>query len=173
MIKEGKLKARQAFEEIYSRYSTKIFTYCNRILFDKELAEDVFQETFLRFYETAEKNREMSNVSAFLFKIARNLCINEKQRKHHSFITFEELIYPTKDQNFERKEKEELMQMALDALPKKFREVLVLKEYLGFSYKEISEILETTLPSVRIRIYRAKQRIREILTPYLEDLHED
>ena len=170
---EDKSRAKLAFEELYNRYSTKIYTYCNRILFDSELAEDVFQETFMKFFESANKDRDMTNVSAFLFKIARNLCINEKQRKHHSFLTFEELIYPVQEKSYESQEKKELLETALDALPKKYREVLVLKEFLGLSYKEIAEVLETTLPSVRIRIYRAKQKIRELLAPYIDDYQEE
>lgn len=165
--------AAKAFDELYSRYATKIYTYCSRILLDPELADDVFQETFLRFYESADSKREMTNLGAFLFKIARNLCINEKQRKHHSFLSFEELIYPVRDKGYEKKERVDLLEMALEMLPKRYREVLVLKEFLGMTYKEISDVLGMTLPSVRIKIYRAKQKIREILSPYMNDYQED
>ncbi len=164
--------ARLAFDELYNRFSTKIFTYCNRILFDSELAEDIFQETFLRFLESAKKERNMTNVSAFIFRIARNLCINEKARKHHSFLSFEELIYPVSDQSYETKERVDLLETALQALPQKYREVLVLKEFLGMSYQEIAEVLDSTLPSIRIRIYRAKQKLRDILAPYIEENEE-
>ncbi|MDQ1265825.1 MAG: hypothetical protein QG635_977, partial [Bacteroidota bacterium] len=73
--------ARKAFEEIYQRYSSKVYTFCSRVMGDTELADDIFQETFINFYESALVEREMKNVSAYIFKIARNLCINEKQKK--------------------------------------------------------------------------------------------
>lgn len=172
MLYEDKSKARAAFDELYARFSTKIYTYCKRILLIDELAEDVFQETFLKFYESANVDREMTNVSAFIFRIARNLCINEKQKKHHSFIDIEELTLPVENDSPDIKERAQLVDTALEALPEKFREVLVLKEFLGFSYQEIAELLGSTLPTVRINIYRAKQKIRELLAPYMEDYQE-
>lgn len=168
----NKKSAKMAFDELYNRFSTKIFTYCNRILFDRELAEDVFQETFLRFLESAKKERDMTNVSAFIFRIARNLCINEKARKHHGFLSFEELIYPVSDQSYETKERVDLLETALQTLPQKYREVIVLKEFLGMSYQDIAEVLDSTLPSIRIRIYRAKQKLRDLLAPYIEERNE-
>lgn len=165
--------ARAAFDEIYRRYSSKIYTYCSRIIGDSELAEDVFQEAFLKFYESSNVQRDMTNVSAYLFRIARNLCINEKQRKHHSFISLEDVSFSLADKSVDKTERAELVNTALEALPKMYREVLVLKEFLGFSYSEIADILETTLPSVRIRIYRAKQKIKELLTPYINDLKDE
>jgi RNA polymerase sigma-70 factor (ECF subfamily) len=139
---------------------------------NETLADDVFQETFIRFYESAKSDREMTNVSAFIFRIARNLCLNEKQRKHNSFLTFEELIFKTSDSSYENKEKMALLESALEMLPDKYREVFVLREFLGLSYSEIAMTIESTLPTVRIRIYRAKQKIREILKPYIDDMKE-
>lgn len=169
LLYEDKETARLAFEELYSRFAPKIYTYCKRILQSDELAEDIFQETFLRFYESSKTERVMTNVSAYIFRIARNLCLNEKQRKYHSFGQFEELNYITENDFQERKDKINLVDSAIKLLPDKYREVLVLKEFLGFSYNEIADLLNTTLPSVRINIFRAKQKLREILAPYIED----
>ncbi len=169
LLYEDKETARIAFEELYSRFATKIYTYCKRILQSDELAEDIFQETFLRFYESSKTDRVMTNVSAFIFRIARNLCLNEKQRKYHSFGEFEELTYIKYSDDLDNKEKMNLLDKALYLLPDKYREALVLKEFLGFSYHEIAELLNSTLPAVRINIFRAKQKLREILAPYIED----
>ena len=161
--------ARYAFEELYARYSTKIYTYCKRILNNDEIAEDVFQETFMKLYESAKVDRAMTNFSAFVFRIARNLCINEKHKKYNAFVPLEDFNFPIDDPNSDSREKLDLLETAMESLPKKYKEVLVLKEYLGFSYQEIADLMETTLPSVRINIYRAKHKLREMLSPYLQD----
>ncbi len=166
-----KAMARKAFDELYSRYSSKIYVYCRKVLNNDELAQDIFQETFTRFYESANVKRNMTNVGGYLIRIARNLCINEKIRKYNDKIPLDDLQLPVYDRTFEKQQVAELLQTGLDALPEKYREVLVLKEFLDLSYKEIADVLKTTLPVVRIRIYRAKNKLREILTPYLEDVY--
>ena len=136
------------------------------------MAEDVFQETFTRFYESAKKDREMTNVSGYLLKIARNLCLNEKAKKYNDKVSLDDLQLPHYDATYGDKQLNELLQIALDAIPKKYREVIVLREFLDMSYKEIAEALDTTMPIVRIRIYRAKGKIRELLTPYFEEMKD-
>lgn len=164
---------RLAFEELYARYATKVYTYCKRILFNDEVAEDVFQETFMKLYESTKVKREMTNFSAYIFRIARNLCINEKHKKYNSFVPLEDFAFPADDPNSDSKEKLDLLETAMESLPKKYKEVLVLKEYLGFSYQEIADLLDSTLPSVRINIYRAKNKVRELLSPYLHDYRNE
>jgi RNA polymerase sigma-70 factor (ECF subfamily) len=136
------------------------------------MAEDIFQETFTRFYESAKTKREMTNVSGYLLKIARNLCLNEKTKKYNDSVSLENLQLPHYDLSYDNKQLNEILQTALDAIPKKYREVLVLREFLDMSYKDIAEALETTMPIVRIRIYRAKSKLRELLTPYFEEIKD-
>lgn len=172
MLKGSKLESKKAFDELYRRHSTNIYTYCRKVLNNDPMAEDVFQETFMRFYESARKEKEMTNVSGYLLKIARNLCLNEKSKKYQDAVSIENLQLPHYDVSYGNKQLNELLQTALDALPKKYREVLVLREYLDMSYKEIAEVLDTTMPVVRIRIYRAKSKIRELLAPYFEEMKD-
>lgn len=162
--------AKPAFDELYRRYSTNIYTYCKKVLNNQPMAEDIFQETFTRFYESAQQKRKMTNVSGYLIKIARNLCLNEKARKYNDNVPLENLQMPHFDNSYGDKQLNELLQTAIDALPKKYREVIVLKEFMDMSYKEIAQALDSTLPIVRIRIYRAKNKLREILAPYLEEI---
>jgi RNA polymerase sigma factor (sigma-70 family) len=164
--------SRLAFEELYQRYSSKLYTYCRRILGNNETAEDVFQEAFIKFYESSKVQRVMTNVGGYLTKIARNLCLNEKQRKTQQIISFEELKYPVFAEGNEKNEIKNLMETAFEIMPDDYREVLVLKEFMGFSYKEIAEITNCSLSVVRTRIWRAKNRLRKIITPLMEDFQE-
>lgn len=172
LMRGSKSEARKAFDELYRRYSTNIYTYCRKVLNNDPMAEDIFQETFTRFYESAQKERVMTNVSGYLVRIARNLCLNEKTKKYKDKVPIEDLHLPHYDVSYSNKQLNEILQTALDALPKKYREVIVLREFLDMSYNDIAEALETTMPIIRVRIYRAKSKIRELLAPYLEEMKE-
>ncbi len=160
---------REAFDELYSRYSSKIYTYCRKVLNNEPAADDIFQETFTRFYESSLVDREMTNVAGFLIKIARNLCLNEKDKKYNKQVSIEDFQFQVNDKSFEKKELNDILNMGLILLPEKYREVLILKEFLDFSYQEIADTLGESLSVIRIRIYRAKAKLREVLSPYFEE----
>ncbi|MFN3780879.1 MAG: RNA polymerase sigma factor, partial [Candidatus Kapaibacteriota bacterium] len=84
LLSNGSKESELAFLEIYRRYSGRIYAYCRRFLGNKEDAMDVFQDTFIRFYHSAKEMRQMSNLSAFLLRIAKNLCLNYLRQKKHS-----------------------------------------------------------------------------------------
>ncbi len=162
--------AEHAFTELYARYSWRVHAYCLRILGDRDEAMDLFQETFIRFYESAKKVEVMTNVPGFLIKIARNLCLNHRRNKKQT-VDIAEIQAGLHSHSDEYPELLQLVTMALDMLSDEYREVFILREYQGLSYEEIADIVETSLPNVKIRIFRAKQRIRQILEPYLADIH--
>ena len=81
LSKSGR-EAERAFTVLYNRYSSRIHAYCYRIIEDSTYAEDMFQETFIRFFQTAKSGRAISNVPGFMITIARNLCLNYKRDKN-------------------------------------------------------------------------------------------
>ena len=169
LLREEKHKAEVAFAELYARYSGRVYAYCLRFLGSRDEAQDAFQDTFVRFYECAKGEREMTNVPGFLLKIARNLCLNRRRdRKPTTDIEHVESYIQTK-QN-ENTELLQLVTMAMDMLPDDYREAFLLREYQGFSYEEISTLLDVPLSTVKIRIFRAKQKIRSLLAPYIADV---
>ncbi|MFZ1731833.1 MAG: RNA polymerase sigma factor [Bacteroidota bacterium] len=161
-----KEKAEAAFTELYARYGGRVFAYCLRFIGQRDEAQDVYQETFIRFYESAQKDREMTNVPGYLLKIARNLCLNSKRNKKQTveFEDYQSLVLPS---TTEKTEFLQLITTALEMLPDEYREVFVLREYEGLSYAEIAEIVDSSLSNVKVRIFRAKQKIRDILAPYI------
>lgn len=163
-------EAKIAFDELYNRYSGKIYSYCRKIMNNDAVADDIFQETFVRVFEYAKKNQKMTNVAGFIVKIARNLCLNEKAKKYNNNVTIENLKFPHYDKTYGKKQLEELLKLAIEDLPNDYKEALILKEFMDMSYKEIAENLDTTIPVVRIRIYRAKNKLKEILSPYLKEI---
>ena len=169
-LKLEKPSSEKAFAELYARYSPRIFAYCRRILGDYDRAQDAFQETFVKFFNSAQQEREMSNVPAYLLRIARNLCLN-MQRSNKGHISLEEYHMPSSfDRSHEKIELLSLITQAMETLPLDYKEAFILREYEGLSYQEIADMTESSLSTVKIRIYRAKQKIREILAPYIADI---
>ncbi len=162
-----------AFTEIYNRYSNRVFLYCRRIVGDQELADDIFQDTFVRFLKAASSEKTtMTNVAAYLLRIARNLSLNAKRNQKNT-VPIDQFELPEEDRSVESAELAGLVAMALDLLPEDQREALALQTYGGLSYEEIAEMMEIPVTSVRNWIARGKKRMREILTPYLaEEYHE-
>ncbi len=116
----------------------------------------------------------MTNVAAYLLRIARNTCLNTMraapQQMQQSAQIIKEFHGASVPYSLENKELLQLISMALELLPENYREAFVLREYDGLSYSEIAEIVDTSPTNVKMRVFRAKQRIRGILAPYLKDL---
>ena len=172
MLGEEKAKSDLAFKILYDKYASRLHAYCLRILGNREQAEDIFQETFVRFYQNAkaEKLRDGS-IAGFLIVIARNLCLNHKRDKKSSveFSEFHSLLID--DNNESKEEAHKLITMALDLLSFEFKEPLVLRLYDGLSYEEISGIIGISNENARKRVFRAKQKIKEILEPYYKEIN--
>jgi RNA polymerase sigma-70 factor (ECF subfamily) len=161
---------KRAFVELYTRYRSRIYAYSLRMLGDRDLANDVFQETFTRIYNRCqERERLMTNVSAYIFTTARNICLNmiRNSKPTAAVEDYHEIVFQPSHENVELAE---LVKRSLDLLPQHHREVFVLREYDGLSYQEISEVTGQSLASVKVHIYRAKERLRKILSPYLEEV---
>ncbi len=158
----------QAFVELYERYNRRIFGYCIKMLNSREQAEDIFQEIFIRVARKRHHFKQ-GNFAAWLFAIARNLCLNaiRDSNSHSSLEDIQDALQAPGDSMYN--ENSELLQMAISELPTDLRETLVLRVYDGFSYNEISEITDTKLATVKVRLFRAKQKLHEILAPYFLD----
>ena len=162
--------ARMAFDEIYNRYSNRLYLYCKKVFKNEQVAQDVFQETFINFFEASKTSTSMTNVQRFLFKIARNISLNEKKKNQPEFSFIDDVEIPYYDNEFEIEKNDRILDMALQTLPEKYREALILKEFLNMTYNEIAAILDLNQSIVRIRIFRAKNKLREVLLPYIKEI---
>ncbi len=164
LLAEGK---KEAFTEIYARYRGRIYAYILRMIGDRDRADDIFQETFTRLYRSClNSDQKVLRASSYIFTTARNRCLNAiRDRKNTTDVEdYHQIVYQP---SFENVELAELVKTSLELLPDHYREAFVLREYDGLSYQEIAEITGQSLPSVKIHIFRAKKKLREILTPYL------
>ncbi|MFH1051161.1 MAG: RNA polymerase sigma factor [bacterium] len=169
LLDDNQNLSERAFQELYNRYSSMVHAYCMRVLNDQELAEDFFQDTFIRFFQHVKASHEATNVPGFLITIARNLLLNYKRDKRTMVSLNGFDVRTEKNQNYENRELLELITYAMDLLDFEYREAFVLREYDGLPYTEIAEITGTTLTNAKSRVFRAKQKIKEVLQPYLQE----
>ena len=170
MLKGQKHESDQAFKIIYSRHSSRLHAYCLRILNNRASAEDIFQETFIRFYQNVRLDYKTGSVAGFLITIARNLCLNYK-RDTVITVPLENLeMFLATDETDNKQEAYQMIRSAIELLDFDLKEALILRMYDGLSYAEISEIIGITNENARRRVFRAKQKIKGILEPYYKDL---
>ena len=167
IIEGGDAKDR-AFTEFYQRYANRVYSYCRKIIGDGRYADDIFQETFLKFLATVEKGTIIQNSLGYLLKTAKNLIYNYHRDNLLNFIELDEIHCSTNDTTYESIEFSNIVEHALTLLPEEHKEAFVLQTYEGLTFNEISELTDVPLTTVRNRIVRSKRKLREILKPYLE-----
>jgi RNA polymerase sigma-70 factor (ECF subfamily) len=175
---EGKRQAREAYTKIYLRYRDRVYAYCLRMLNSDSDAQDLYQEVFMRVLTRAASFEEEKSLGGWIFTIAHNLCLNKLrdrkpqdtlddlaesgQQKYHAPL----VVQPQQDLGESWRER---IEWAMAQLPPDQREALILREYQGMSHQEIVDVLHTSIPAVKSRIYRAKERLRELLGPYYNE----
>ncbi len=159
-----------AFRELFSRYERKVYMFCLRLCGNPDDANDIFQETFTRFYrQTLKENEQVSNILAYLLTSARNVFLNSRRNKVY-WSPFDDEHIADRVPMYEQKELLTMIRSALDLLDVPYREAFILRFYQGLSYKEIAEITGDTVSSLKVRVMRAKDQVRTILQPYIADL---
>lgn len=174
---------RLSFDQVHRKYHTKIYNVVYRLVGNETDAEDLTSETFLNAYRAWDRFRGDARVYTWLYQIAVNNCKNrfkqrDRQREREPFSLDDgidtdsgELGREVADwrnapeQMLLDKEFLQQLQKAIDALPDDYRTVLVL-DMEDLSYEEIARILNLSVPAVKTRLHRARNRVRQRLEPY-------
>ena len=120
-------EAEEAFAELYQRYASMVHAYCMRIFNNDEQGEDIFQETFIKFFQSIKVNQNTSNVSGFLITIARNISLNFQRDKQQT-VPIEDMDFiDNSNQSYHQTELLDLITRALDLLEFEFHFVHSLK----------------------------------------------
>ncbi|PLX33200.1 MAG: hypothetical protein C0600_00870 [Ignavibacteria bacterium] len=172
MIREKHGQAERAFRELYARLSGNVHAYCRCLAWRRDESDDLFQEAFARLYEGALQGRDVQNVAGYVIKIARNLYLN-MQRDRKPTVMIEDNTLTVQDVPHERTEMLDLIHMAMELLSEDHREAFFLREFSDLPYEEIAEIMNTSNVNVRIRVTRARERIRKILQPYIAEFEQE
>ncbi|MFH1811372.1 MAG: sigma-70 family RNA polymerase sigma factor [Pseudomonadota bacterium] len=172
---------RKALEELIRRHEAQVFRFGQRMCRNPEDAEDVLQETFLAMTRTLDGFRGASSVSTWLYTIARSFCIKKRRRSKFA---------PTHVESLDREEGEAARQVAdagrppdeevagaqlkrvlddaIAGLKPMYREVLVLRDIEGLTAPEVGKVLGLTIQAVKSRLHRAREMVREHVTPALQ-----
>ncbi|WP_018132379.1 RNA polymerase sigma factor [Effusibacillus pohliae] len=167
-----------AYRELVVRYQSLIFTLCLKMLADREEARDAAQEVFLQAYRSLGEFQGGAQFRSWLYKIAANKCIDirRKQARRAGIASISPLqedlprsADPTPEEQLLATERSRELQAAIDELPEKYRDVVILYHYQRLSYKQIAEILGIEVKSVETRMSRAKKMLRERLRKEEQD----
>ena len=161
-VKKGEVSA---FAILVEKYEREIFEYSYFLIGDREEALDMTQETFLKAYTNIKTLRREEDFKFWLRRIARNLCFKriKKMRREKELMERQREETLSLDSYVIKKEREERVKRALNKLPEKMREIIILRDIEGLSYKEIKEILNIPMSLVKVRIFRARNLLKKIL----------
>jgi len=164
----------RAFATFVERYKNRLYNFIFRIISEKEVAEDILQDTFLRVYNQRKNYSPDYALSTWVDTIALNLVRSElrkrKLRKYLSldFLKEESDIELPDTQNPEPGQLKPLLEKAINTLPEEYRTAFILCDIERLPYHEIAEIMRVPVGTVKSRINRARSMLREKLLPFKE-----
>ncbi len=176
-----------AFEELTTAYYSKVYSICYRMLNNTEDAYEQAQETFIKAFKYIKDFKGNCAISTWLYRIATNVCLDfirkNKKKKVISIEqnTFEDLQLkdslisenPGPEKVAETNAQKQAIKEAMDKMNEKNRLAIILRDFMGLSYEEISETMKIPVGTVKSRISRARNELRELLCKDKEHLFTD
>lgn len=158
-----------SLEAVYRYHMNDLYRYLLRLSGHPQTAEDLVQDTFVKAYEHLE-SYQGENVRPWLFRTAYNAYIDwrRKERRHiHTDPVFIEAATKKRDPGPEEvllmREKIAAWFRILETLPERSRHIILLRDYHDFTYQEIAYILGESLNNVKVKLYRARQKVKEVI----------
>ena len=157
-----------AFVSLYNRHRAAVYTFCVKMVLDKDQAKDIFQETFIRVFENRDRLLNTGSFRAWVFTIARNQCLNHirRERRQLPLESVKSGSLVSSDlpiSALEKSEQVDLVNRFLARLKEDYREVVVLREYQNLSYEEIAAITRSTVSAVKSRLFKARRKLAELI----------
>jgi RNA polymerase sigma-70 factor, ECF subfamily len=170
---------RRAFEELVDMYKDKIYHLAYRMLSQSGESEDVVQETFLRVYMNLDRYDENQKFSTWIYRIATNLCIDRLRKRKPNYSLDAEMpdgegsdwysMLPSDQETPEEElvlsETQQQIRKAIDALPEKYKSVVILRYLHDMSLQEIGDVLKMPVTTVKTRVHRGREYLRKKLEP--------
>jgi RNA polymerase sigma-70 factor, ECF subfamily len=175
---------KRAFGELVERYQNRLLNFIYRTTGDRERAEDLVQETFIRVYRHLHRFDQSKKFSTWIYTISSNLAKNElRNRSRNPLVLFQTLMKNRQaderplewedntyrpDDLFRKRHLKSQVDAAVDQLPEHHRTVFILREMEGKTYEEIAEITSTNLGTVKSRLNRARNNFAQLIAPVLD-----
>ena len=171
LVRKSQLGNKAAFEQLVIRHQDLVFSLAYKLTGNREMANDVAQEAFIRAWKAIEKFRGDSTFSTWIYRITVNTAwtLRKKAKKHNTLNiddTYEPIVID------EKKDPElvainsdlsSVLVNALDKIPIEQRIIVELKNIEGRSHKEIADYLDISVTAAKVRLHRAHQKLRQIL----------
>jgi RNA polymerase sigma-70 factor (ECF subfamily) len=168
----------KAFGILVERFQDRLLNFVGRIVTDRETAEELIQETFLRIFSQRQSYTPQYAVSTWIYTIALNLARSElRKRKLRRYLS---LDFIKEEADVELADKIDLraeslapvIEQAINRLPEDYRAAFILCDIQRLPYQQIAEIMRVPVGTVKSRINRARSMLRDKLKPYKEIYHE-
>ena len=181
LVRAAKAGEMQAFEELVRRYERNVFRIAQHITQNREDAEDVVQDAFLKAYSNLEQFQEQSKFYTWLVRIAVNEALMKlRRRRPERTVSLDQEVQteedsmprevadwsPNPEQEYSQAELRDILSKTIQGLPTGFRTVFVLRDVEGLSTEETAEALGISIPAVKSRLLRARLQLRERLSKY-------
>ncbi len=173
-----------AFDELVERYQRRLLNFVYRTIGDRERAEDLVQEVFIRVHRHLQRFDQSKKFSTWIYTIASNLAKNELRNRSRSPLVLFQTIkknweadhrplqfedrHQRPDDLYRKRHLRHLVEWAVSQLPEHHRVVFVLRELEGKTYEEIAEITGCNLGTVKSRLNRARNRFAQVIAPLLD-----
>jgi RNA polymerase sigma-70 factor (ECF subfamily) len=154
---------------VYETLYPTLFRVAYRICGNRSKAEDVCQETFIKYFERGEPLPDLEQTKYWLIRVLRNLALNHEKKRSRESKAYQRFARNSRqytesgETEVLQEEARSLVQRALDRLPYNLRSVLVLKEYADLGYREIARVLGISEGNVKVRVFRARERLAQLL----------
>ncbi len=173
----------QAFEALVKRYDRNVFRIAQHITQNREDAEDVVQDAFLKAYSNLEQFQGQSKFYTWLVRIAVNEALMKlRRRRPERTVSLDQEVQtdedsmprevadwaPNPEQQYNQAELKDILGKTIQGLPPSFRTVFVLRDVEGLSTEETAEALNLSIPAVKSRLLRARLQLRERLSKYFK-----
>lgn len=168
----------QAFEELMQSHESRIYAIALRMMGNREDAQDCAQEAMVRIYRAMGSFKGQSALATWIYRITMNTCLDElRRRKARKVTSLDSLVdngwspTDTGDTSEEyglRVEKQNALNRAIQSLPDDMRAAIILRDVKGYSYDEIASILGANVGTIKSRISRGREKLREILSKQSE-----
>jgi RNA polymerase sigma-W factor len=177
LVKKAKAGDGKAYDDLILLYKDAVYSIIYRMVRNKQEAEDLSQEAFIKAYNSINSFNEEYAFSTWLFKIATNNCIDFfRKRKLKTYSMDQTIKYkdeeiqqeyadnePTADKEIVASEKSAMIRKAIEELPEKYRTAIMLRHHEERSYEDIAQILDLPLGTVKARIFRAREMLKKSL----------
>lgn len=168
----------QAFEELMQSHESRIYAIALRMMGNREDAQDCAQEAMVRIYRAMGSFKGQSALATWIYRITMNTCLDElRRRKARKVTSLDSLVDngwsptdtgDTPEEHGLRVEKQNALNQAIQSLPDDMRAAIILRDVKGYSYDEIASILDANVGTIKSRIRRGREKLREILSKQSE-----